>query len=68
VKLGQSGTGATVYVEPVELLELNNREAALADQEMQAELAVLQVTKGVGMSRLRHWLHVDLWGYMYVGL
>lgn len=35
--------GATLYIEPAELLELNNREAQLADQESQAELAVLQV-------------------------
>jgi len=36
-------SGATLYLEPSELLELNNREAQLADEETQAELAVLQV-------------------------
>jgi hypothetical protein len=35
--------GATLYIEPAELLELNNTEAQLADREAQAELAVLQV-------------------------
>lgn len=35
--------GATLYIEPSELLELNNKEAQLADEEAQAELAVLQV-------------------------
>eukprot|EP00775_Hariotina_reticulata_P001158 gene1158-1498_t len=41
VKLGASGTGATVYVEPRELLELNNNEALLAEQETEAEMQVL---------------------------
>ncbi|KAF8057679.1 NPC1 [Scenedesmus sp. PABB004] len=41
VRLGASGTGATLYMEPAELLELNNREALLSEQEAEQELAVL---------------------------
>lgn len=43
--LACSHAGATLYLEPAEVLELNNKEARLADEEQQAELAVLQVSR-----------------------
>lgn len=46
-------TGATLYIEPAELLELNNTEAQLADREAQAELAVLQASP-VGCAVVAH--------------
>ena len=42
VKLGTSRTGATLYMEPAPLVDLNNAAARLAAQEGEAELAVLQ--------------------------
>uniref|UniRef100_A0A383W1M4 DNA mismatch repair proteins mutS family domain-containing protein n=1 Tax=Tetradesmus obliquus TaxID=3088 RepID=A0A383W1M4_TETOB len=47
VRLGASQTGATLYMEPPQVLELNNREALLAEQQEQQELAVL-----AGLSQL----------------
>ncbi|KAF6262465.1 hypothetical protein COO60DRAFT_628397 [Scenedesmus sp. NREL 46B-D3] len=41
VRLGASQTGATLYMEPPEVLELNNKEALLAEQQEQQELAVM---------------------------
>jgi hypothetical protein len=41
MRLGASGSGATLYVEPVEAIELNNKETALADAEAEEEEAVL---------------------------
>lgn len=41
MRLGASGSGATLYVEPAEAIELNNKETALADAEAEEEEAVL---------------------------
>jgi dsDNA-specific endonuclease/ATPase MutS2 len=42
VKLGSSKTGATFYMEPAPLIELNNADARLTSQERQAEERVLR--------------------------
>lgn len=41
VKMGASRTGATVYMEPATLLDLNNAVTRLQSAEEQAEYAVL---------------------------
>ena len=42
VKMGSSRTGATMYMEPANLIDLNNAVIQLQSQEEAAELAVLQ--------------------------
>lgn len=41
-KMGSSRTGATMYMEPATLIDLNNRVIQLQSQEEEAERAVLQ--------------------------
>ena len=53
VKLGASGSGATLYMEPAEVIELNNMEAALGDQEAEEERAVLSAVSRKLASRGR---------------
>ena len=42
VKMGSSRTGATVYMEPANLMDLNNSVIQLQSQEAEAEQAVLR--------------------------
>ncbi len=42
VKMGSSRTGATIYMEPATLMDLNNAVIRLQNQEEAAENAVLQ--------------------------
>jgi DNA mismatch repair protein MutS2 len=39
---GRSGSGATYFVEPLELVELNNRVAVLCKEEKAEEIKILR--------------------------
>ena len=67
VKLGASRTGATLYMEPAPLVDLNNAAARLAAQEGEAELEVLQRLSHSVARHASQLLQVNIHTCLYAG-